>query len=108
MAGFRIWAAFQYFFAYRDLMGEDWDQVLRNRCRGWRKRPTPGEYALAVAEMVAHVHDSHAASICSRALSRLLRRMPPPIRTRMIEGAPVVTTLWMQSPRARRASLSVT
>ena len=106
MAGFRIWAAFQYFFAYRDLMGEDWDQVLKGALPKLEQAADAREYALAIAGMVAHVHDSHAASISGRALAEFFGVMPPPIRTRMIEGAAVVTTL-LDAESARKAGVAI-
>ena len=93
LAGFRIWAVFQYFFAYKDLMGEDWNRLLVESVPKLEKAVDATEYAEAVAEMVAHVHDSHASVSGSRALLELFGTEPPPVRTRIIEGQPVVTGL---------------
>jgi len=91
MAAFRIWVVFHYFFAYRDLMGEDWDAVLKEFLPRLEAAATALEYSQAVAEMVTRVHDSHAF-INSAVLSEYLGVAPTPVRARLIEGLPVITT----------------
>jgi C-terminal processing protease CtpA/Prc len=93
MAAFRIWAAFHYFFAYRDLMGEDWDKILHDSLPKLEQAADTREYALSLAEMVAHAHDSHVSISNSRAFNQYLGLAGPPVATRMIEGQPVVTAL---------------
>jgi C-terminal processing protease CtpA/Prc len=93
MAAFRIWGAFQYFFAYRELMDEDWDQVLREFLPRFEQAADAREYALNLAEMAARAHDSHVSLSNSRAFNQFLGLAPPPIATRMIEGLPVVTVV---------------
>jgi C-terminal processing protease CtpA/Prc len=101
MAAFRVWAAFEYFFAYRDLMGEDWDAVLKESLPKLEQAADAREYALAIAGMVTHVHDSHAKISGSRAFDDFLGVAPPPIQTRMIEGLPVVTALLDEDAAAK-------
>ncbi len=91
LAAFRIWAAFEYFFAYRDLMEADWDQVLAEFLPRLEKASDAGEYALAVAGMLAHTRDSHVSLFGSRAFDQFPGVARPPVETRMIEGVPVVT-----------------
>ncbi len=93
MAAFRIWGAFEYFFAYRDLMAEDWDQVLKELLPRLEQAADARGYALALAEAVAHAHDSHVSVSNSRAFNQYLGLTPPPVVTRMIEDLPVVTGL---------------
>jgi len=91
LAAFRIWGAFQHFFAYRDLMEEDWDQVLNEFLPRLEQAADATGYALALAEMVTHARDSHVSLSGSPAFDRYLGQAPPPVSTRMIEGQPVVT-----------------
>lgn len=92
LAAFELWAAVRYFFAYRDLMEEDWDGMLLRSLPQFLEARDALEYAQAVARMVACLGDTHA-EVSSRALSAWFGSAAPPLRTRMIEGRPVVTQL---------------
>lgn len=78
-----------YFFPYKDSMGEDWDAVLREFIPKMEKVGNAFEYHLAVAEMVSHIHDSHGF-VYSPVLREHFRAVPP-VRVRVIEGVPVIT-----------------
>jgi C-terminal processing protease CtpA/Prc len=90
LAAFRIWNVIDYFFPYKDLMGEDWDGVLREFIPRMEKAGNALEYNLAVAEMVTRFHDGHGF-VFSPALREFFGVAPSPVRLRMIEGVPVVT-----------------
>jgi len=104
LAAFRIWAAFRYFFAYRDLMQEDWDSLCAASLPAFIRAADARQYALAIAELVAHARDTHV-EVSSRALEEYFGRASPPIRTRMIEGLPVVTQL-LDEEAARKAGVA--
>ncbi len=89
LAAFRIWTVINYFFPYKDLMGEDWDAVLREFIPKMEQAGNALEYHLAVAEMVSHIHDSHGF-VYSPVLREHFRAVPP-VRVRVIEGVPVIT-----------------
>lgn len=93
LAAFRIWTVINYFFPYKDLMGEAWDDVLKQFIPRFEAAGNAQEYALTVAEMVTHVHDSHAFAV-GPAMMDYLGSVPPPLEARMIEGVPVVTRLF--------------
>ena len=101
LAAFRMWAVIRFFYAYRPLMGEDWDGVLRAALPRFEAARDSLEYAQAVAEMWTHIHDSHGF-IDSPALAQYLGRFRPPVRVRMVEGQPVIYQL--QPDSAGRAS----
>jgi C-terminal processing protease CtpA/Prc len=90
LAAFRIWAVISYFFPYRDLMGENWDEILRQFIPRMESAKNALEYHLAVAEMVTHIHDTHGA-VVSPVLVKHFGEASAPIRVRMIEDVPVVT-----------------
>jgi C-terminal processing protease CtpA/Prc len=90
LAAFRIYAVFEYFFPYKDLMGEDWDQVLREFIPRFRHASNETEYALTVSEMLTHTHDSHVGAR-GPVLNEYFGTAAPPLQVRMIEGVPVVT-----------------
>jgi C-terminal processing protease CtpA/Prc len=93
LAAFKIWGVFKYFFAYRDLLDEDWDQVLLDYLPKFIAAKDALEYNLAVAEMVTHVHDSHAG-VSSKELAAYFGVAPVPIQLRLIDKKPVVTRIY--------------
>ena len=90
MAAFKIWAVGQYFFPYRDLMNERWDQVLTRSLRQLEAARDSLEYGLALAEMATRLHDSHVR-VASPALRAHFGAARAPVYIRMIEGQPVIT-----------------
>jgi len=93
LAAFKIWGVFKYFFAYRDLLDEDWDQVLLDYLPKFIGAKDALEYNLAVAEMVTRVHDSHAR-VGSKELAAYFGEAPVPIQLRLIDKKPVVTRIY--------------
>ncbi len=89
LAAARIWGVFHYFHPYNHLYGEDWDSVLAQFLTKMRNTENAQAYHLAVAEMVAHTHDTHCF-VSSRELSAFYGA-PPAIEVRWIEDRPVVT-----------------
>ncbi len=104
LAAFKIWGVFKYFFAYRDLLDEDWDQVLLDYLPKFMAAKDALEYNLAVAEMVTHVHDSHAV-VRSKELTAYFGEAPLPIQLRLIDKKPVVTRIYDDA--AKSAGLKV-
>lgn len=90
LAAFRVWAVINYFFPYKDLMGEDWDAVLRQFIPRMEGAKDALDYQLALAEMVTHIHDSHGV-VRSPLLNKYFGEAGAPIRVRMIENAPLIT-----------------
>jgi hypothetical protein len=90
LAAFRLWAVINYFFPYKDLMGEDWNDVLRQFIPRMEGARDALDYNLAVLEMKTHLHDSHAGA-GGPVLEKYLGEAVAPLRLRMIEGVPVIT-----------------
>ena len=90
LAALKIWAVGQYFFPYRDLIKERWDQVLIRSLQRLESSRDSLEYGLALAEMATHLHDSHVW-VQSPALRAYFGRARAPVYIRMIEGHPVIT-----------------
>jgi C-terminal processing protease CtpA/Prc len=105
LASFRVWAVINYFFPYKDLMGEDWDAVLRQFIPRLEGAKDALDYQLAVAEMVTHIHDSHGG-VRSPVLVKHFGEASAPIRVRMIENAPVITG-FTDAQTARDAGLEI-
>ncbi len=92
LAAFKIWGVFKYFFAYRDLLDEDWDVVFLRALPKIQNAKDAREYNLAIAELIAHVYDSNA-NIQSAELDDYFGVAPPPLMIRLIEKKPLVTRI---------------
>lgn len=91
LALFRFWNIIKYWFPYRDVIGEDWEGVLREFIPDMMEPMSGDAYRRALIRLIARVHDTHA-NIWSD-----LRVQPPtgtdaaPLILRFVEGKPVVT-----------------
>lgn len=86
LALFRFWNIIEYWFPYRDLIEEDWDGVLAEFVPRLHAAEDEASYALALMELIARVHDTHANLWSS------LQHRPPtglaqlPFLARFVEG----------------------
>jgi C-terminal processing protease CtpA/Prc len=103
LAAVQIWGVFHYFFPYNNLMGEDWDAVLREFIPRMEAADDGSQYFWAVAEMVSHVHDSHVST--TPLFHEILSGPPPPVYARWIEGSPVIAGFYADS--ARQSGIAV-
>jgi C-terminal processing protease CtpA/Prc len=92
LAAFRFWNVIRLFFPYKHLIGEDWDAVLVEFIPKFEAARDAREYALALAELATHTHDSHV-SVRAAALTEFFGTASPGIALREIEGEIVVTRL---------------
>jgi C-terminal processing protease CtpA/Prc len=90
LAAFRLWAVIDYFFPYKEFIGEDWDAVLRGFIPRLEQAKDALDYNLTLAEMVTHFHDSHGF-MRAPVLQKEFGDASLPIRIRMIDGLPVIT-----------------
>ncbi|MGV7207445.1 S41 family peptidase [Oxalobacteraceae bacterium A2-2] len=87
---FRYWNMIEYWAPYRDQIGEDWHQVLRDSITGAALAKDKAAYELHMMALIARVHDTHANLWSS------LQVRPPqgtcalPVRVRFIDGQAVV------------------
>ncbi|MGA7382273.1 MAG: S41 family peptidase, partial [Terriglobales bacterium] len=105
LGAFRLWAVINYFFPYKELMGEDWNDMLRQYIPRIEEAKDALDYNLAILEMKAHVHDSHAGAD-SPILRKYFGDASAPVRVRMIEGLPVITG-FTNADAARAAGLEI-
>lgn len=59
LAAYQWWNAIQYFYPYKSLLGESWDAVLPSSIALMESAQDSLAYALSVATMATHIHDSH-------------------------------------------------
>jgi C-terminal processing protease CtpA/Prc len=91
LALYRFWNIIEYWFPYRDLLSDDWDRVLTDSLPKIALAQNADAYQLAMMELIAKVHDTHANLWSS------LKVRPPtgacqlPVNVRFIEGRPVIS-----------------
>jgi len=90
LAAFRLWAVINYFYPYKNLMGEDWNEILRQFIPRLESARDALEYQLAVVEMATHIHDTHV-NVTNPFLNKYFGEGRAPIRIRIIEGQPLIT-----------------
>jgi C-terminal processing protease CtpA/Prc len=104
LAAFKIWGVFHYFFAYRDLMDEDWDALLVQFLPRLIGAKNALEYNLAIAEWLTHTADSLAV-IDSETMTDYFGETPPGLRVRVVEKHVVITEVL--DPAAAQAGIKV-
>ncbi len=89
---FRYWNIIQYYFPYKNLIEEDWKNVLEEFIPIFIHANNETEYTLAVLELIARVHDTHANIWGdNKTLQDYLGNLYAPIEVRFIENRPVVS-----------------
>lgn len=89
---YRYWNIIQYYFPYKNLIEEDWKNVLYEFIPKFIDAKDETEYTLAVLELIGRVHDTHANIWGgNQVLNNYfgLRYAAPELT--FIEGKPVVT-----------------
>jgi C-terminal processing protease CtpA/Prc len=105
LGAIRFWNVIHYFFPYKHLIEEGWDSILERFLPKVEAARDAREYALAIAEMGTHTHDSHVF-VRSMALAEHFGRAAPSVFLREIEGEPVVTWLGKE-PSLKDSGLEV-
>ncbi|MBS1508344.1 MAG: hypothetical protein JSS79_17015 [Bacteroidetes bacterium] len=93
LAAFKIWNMIEYYFPFKDLMDKKWSQVLPEFILKFQRASSEKEYNLAVAEMIAHLQDSHGAFTTVNLLTSVYGIGTPPLRIKMIQNKPVVSNV---------------
>ena len=60
LALFRYWNMIEYYFPYRHLMDEDWDQVLKEFIPRMTAADDELSYKLTVLDLISNIQDTHA------------------------------------------------
>jgi hypothetical protein len=98
LAVFRIWSVINFFFPSKSLTGEDWDSVVRQAIAEFEGASNASEYTFAVAHLVHHFYDSHAA-LTAPSLDEQFGAHPP-MRVEFVEGQPVITAILDAQPES--------
>jgi C-terminal processing protease CtpA/Prc/predicted secreted protein len=88
---FRFWNVINYFYPYKDLIGDSWKTVLPRYIPKFEANKDAADYQLTVREMVAEMRDSHGGVQNANASNEKLGAFLPPILLRYVEDHTVVT-----------------
>jgi C-terminal processing protease CtpA/Prc len=99
---FRYWNMIKYFFPYKHLIGEDWNQVLPEFIPKFIGAKDTTQYVLACLELIARVHDTHA-NIWGRndVLEKYRGKYHATVQAKMIMGKLVVTGYYLDTAGIR-------
>lgn len=94
---FRYWNIIQYYFPYKNLIEEDWKNVLGEFIPKVYSAKNETEYTLTVLELIGRVHDTHANIWGSNEiLNNYFGLNYAPVELTFIENKPVVTGYYDQ------------
>jgi C-terminal processing protease CtpA/Prc len=93
LALYRYWNIIRYWFPYRDLIGEDWDAVLKESIPRVALAGTTDAYKLEMMALIARIHDTHANLWSSLAVRPPVGEHQLPVVARFVEGQAVITHL---------------
>ena len=89
---YRYWNIIQYYFPYKNLIDEDWKNILQEFIPKFINAKNEIEYKHAVLELIARVHDTHA-NIWGKdkALTNYWGKNYAPLEITFVENKAIVT-----------------
>ena len=90
LALYRFWNIIEYWFPYRDVMGEDWEKVLTEFIPKIALAENPESYQRELMALIAKVHDGHANLWSSLDLRPPVGKCKVPVQVRFVENSFVV------------------
>ena len=102
LALYRYWNIIQYFYPYRNLISEDWKNVLPEFIPKFLHAQDSLAYILSCSELVTHINDSHATLLPNKILGAFLGNYFSPVQTRFIENRLVVTGYYVSDSIIRQ------
>ncbi len=94
LALFRFWNVINYFFAYKDLTGTDWNEVLTKYIPKFEANSDAFEYQMTVRELAVETHSSHVGVGNTTAIADKFGNFMPPIVVRFVENQTVVVKVF--------------
>jgi C-terminal processing protease CtpA/Prc len=95
---YRYWNIIQYYFPYKNLIEEDWKNVLEEYIPKFISAKNETDYTLVVLELIGRVHDTHANIWGgNQILNSYLGLNYSPVELKFIENRPVVTAYYDES-----------
>ncbi|HEU4767192.1 MAG TPA: S41 family peptidase, partial [Pyrinomonadaceae bacterium] len=91
LALFRFWNVVNYFFPYKNLIGDSWETVLPRFIPKFEANKDATDYQLTVFELATEMHDSHAVVRNGNFAAAKLYGFHTPAFVTYLEGQSVVT-----------------
>jgi C-terminal processing protease CtpA/Prc len=91
LALFRYWNIIQYYFPYKYLIGEDWENTLEEFIPKFIKCPNSIEYRLVVLELITRINDTHAKIYRDSSLEKYTGYNFAPFEIKFINDSAIVT-----------------
>ena len=91
LALFRFWNVVNYFYPYKNLIGDSWETVMPRYIPRFEANKDVVEYQLTVQELVTEMHDSHGGVRNANAAHEKLGMFQPAVVTGYVENQSVVT-----------------
>jgi C-terminal processing protease CtpA/Prc len=92
LAAAKTWGAIRYFFAYKDLMDDDWDDLFAAALPKFIAAKDALGYNLTLADLLTHLTDSQTVAH-SRTLDQYFGEAPVGLRLRMLDKHPVIVSV---------------
>lgn len=92
LAAIKTWGAVHYFFAYKDLIDEDWDDVFAGYLPKFIAARDATDYNLTLADLLTHLTDTNTAPH-SKTLQAYFGEVPVGLRVRLLDKYPIVTAV---------------
>ncbi len=92
----RYWNIVNYFFAYKYLIGEDWNMVLTDMIPKFKDAKDTIEYHSAILELTARTNDSHAGAINLEGFNYHGSKWTP-FMVKIIDNKAIVTNFYNDS-----------
>ncbi len=90
---YRFWNMIEYYFPYKHLIEEDWDDVLEEFIPKFLEANNETEYTLAALEAIGRIHDTHANIWGgNEVLTNFKGNRYAPIELMFVEEQPVVVS----------------
>lgn len=86
---FRYWNTIQYFFPYKNIIGEDWNNILQRSIPLFNEAKDSLEYHIAIAVLINSINDSHA-NFKSEILSKEYAKLFLPVQIKIFNDNDVV------------------
>jgi len=87
---FRFWNVINYFYPYKNLIGESWETVLPRYIPKFEADKDALDYQTTVREMVTEIHDSHGFVRGTAKVDEKLGAFMPPVLLGYVEDQAVV------------------
>lgn len=90
---FRYWNIIHYFFPYKNLIQEDWKEVLKEFIPLFLQAGNRTDYTLTALKLIARIHDTHAGIVNSTELEHYLGERYTLLQITFVESQAVVSKI---------------